>query len=279
VDLHAHCWANRLVGNPVTTNSLEITVGNVILQADFDMTLSLCGAEFFASIEGKPVNNWQAFVLRKGQTLKLGFARHGFRGYLAVKGGFDVPTVFGSAATVVRNGLGGLPNRPGSALHCEDVLPVNEIAQQNDQRLPSMPRYFIPQYRKDISLTVLEGYQAEQFTLAAKQAFYAKPYLVTDKLDRMGIRLQGEAVECGMNGVISEGIALGAIQFPANGQPIILLNDRQTLGGYPKIGCVSRMSLMALAQARPGTRLHFHRGEMALESNAYQTFLRFFASN
>jgi 5-oxoprolinase (ATP-hydrolysing) subunit C len=99
---------------------------------------------------------------------------------------------------------------------------------------------------------------------------------VSDKLDRMGIRLSGEKIHCDSAGIISEGIALGSIQFPPNGQPIILTHDRQTLGGYPKLGCVSRMSLMRLAQARPGTKLNFYQAELDKESQAYFAFMRFF---
>ncbi len=93
----------------------------------------------------------------------------------------------------------------------------------------------------------------------------------------MGIRLQGNAVQSGMSGVISEGITHGSIQFPSNGQPIILLNDRQTLGGYPKIGCISKMSLMKLAQARPGSLVHFYRGDIELETHAYCQFMEYFS--
>lgn len=279
-DMHAHCWANKLLGNSSNSSVLEITMGNAAFTALEDMQLSLTGADTAATIDGKPLATWRNFVLAKGQTLKLGYATSGFRAYLAVAGGFNTTKVFGSCATVVRNNLGGLKEHQGSPLQNGDVLP---IAKQMSHLTRSnikpqwVPRYFIPKYSKEITLSVIESYQAEYFSRDAKCAFYSKPYQLTDKSDRMGIRLQGNSVQSGMSGIVSEGITYGAIQVPANGQPIILLNDRQTLGGYPKIGCVSKMSLMKLGQAKPGSLLHFYRGDIHLETMAYSQFMGFFA--
>lgn len=279
-DLHAYCWANKLLENASTAPVLEITMGNASFLALDDVLMSLTGAETHPSIDGQPVANWRSFLLRKGETLKLGYAKSGFRAYLAVAGGFDTPKVFGSSATVVRNKLGGLSESQGSAVQKGDVLPVPKLTNtdvKNELEFNWVPRFFIPKYTDEISLSVIESYQGTLFTKEAKHAFYAKPYLITDKSDRMGIRLSGEAVDAGMSGVISEGIAYGSIQFPANGQPIILLNDRQTLGGYPKIGCVSKLSLMKLAQARPGSLVHFYRGDIDYETKAYSKFIHHFS--
>ncbi len=278
VDLHAHCWANRLVGNSSDTATVEITMGNIAFEALSDVTMSLTGAAFPVTINGSPIDSWRSFILHEGDVLSIGYAKSGFRGYLAVAGGFDVPEVFGSAATVMRNSIGGLKSRPGKALQKGNVLPVAHVVREEVRQAEPhwTPRNFVPRYSDRLSIGVIESYQADQFPAQAKQMFYSEPYLITDKLDRMGIRLEGNAVDCGMSGIISEGIALGAIQFPANGQPIILLNDRQTLGGYPKLGCVSRMSLMKLAQARPGSKLNFYRADIEREVKDYCEFLRFF---
>lgn len=276
-DLHAHCWANKLLDNPVNASVLEITMGNACFQALEDTLLSLTGAETNAQIDGETISTWRSFLLRKGQTLKLGYAKTGFRCYLAVAGGFDVPKMFGSSATVVRNQLGGLEQTSGRAIQKGDILPVSYLSTPKAEKFNWTPRSFIPKYANEVSLAVIESYQSHLFSRLAKQTFYAKPYEISDKSDRMGIRLQGNEVSTGMSGVISEGIAYGSIQFPSNGQPIILLNDRQTLGGYPKIGCVSKMSLMKLAQARPGSVIHFYRGDLALETKAYCEFLNYFS--
>ncbi len=279
-DMHAHCWANKLLGNSIQSSVLEITMGNAAFMALEDMQLSLTGAETLATIDGKPLSTWRSFVLVKGQTLKLGYATSGFRAYLAVAGGFNTSPVFGSRATVMRNRLGGLNEHQGRPLNKGDVLPITPQAKsltRNSVKVQWVPRYFIPNYADEISLSVIESYQAAQFSRDAKCAFYSKPYKMTDKSDRMGVRLQGNTVPTNISGIVSEGIANGAIQIPANGQPIILLNDRQTLGGYPKMGCISKMSLMKLAQARPGSLIHFYRGDLERETTAYRQFMRFFS--
>lgn len=276
-DLHAHCWANQLLDNPSNASVLEITMGNASFLALDDILMSLTGADTNPHVDGEPMATWRSFLLRKGQTLKLGYAKTGFRCYLAVAGGFDTPKVFGSSATVVRNQLGGVGDEPGRALQKGDLLPASRSYTNGDKPFNWVPRLFIPKYSDEVSLSVIESYQSHLFSRQAKRTFYANRYQISDKSDRMGIRLQGEPVQMDLSGVISEGITYGSIQFPSNGQPIILLNDRQTLGGYPKIGCVSRMSLMKLAQARPGSTIHFYRGDIELETKAYGEFMRFFS--
>jgi allophanate hydrolase len=276
-DLHAHCWANQLLDNPSNASVLEITMGNASFLALDDILMSLTGADTNPHVDGEPMATWRSFLLRKGQTLKLGYAKTGFRCYLAVAGGFDTPKVFGSSATVVRNQLGGVGDEPGRALQKGDLLPASRSYTNGDKPFNWVPRLFIPKYSDEVSLSVIESYQSHLFSRQSKRTFYANRYQISDKSDRMGIRLQGEPVQMDLSGVISEGITYGSIQFPSNGQPIILLNDRQTLGGYPKIGCVSRMSLMKLAQARPGSTIHFYRGDIELETKAYGEFMRFFS--
>lgn len=278
MDLHAFCWANYLVGNPSNTATLEITMGNAAFKAIHNVTLSLCGADLSATIDGEPIAQWRSFHLQAGQTLELGYAKSGLRAYLAIQGGFDVPKVFNSVATVMRNRIGGLASHPGTPLRSGDQLPCT-ITTTSSANTPTnwMPRHFIPRYEKRISIELIESFQASEFSIAAKRAFYEKPYVVSDKMDRMGMRLQGNPVQCHVPGIISEGIALGAIQFPANGQPIILFNDRQTLGGYPKLGCVTKLSMFKLAQATPGCQLNFYRADVKQASYAYRKFLKFFA--
>ncbi|MBD0786687.1 biotin-dependent carboxyltransferase family protein [Vibrio sp. Y2-5] len=276
-DLHAHCWANQLLDNPSNASVLEITMGNASFLALDDTLMSLTGAETNPQIDGEPIATWRSFLLRKGQTLKLGYAKTGFRSYLSVAGGFDVPKVFGSSATVVRNHMGGLGEGSGRAIQKGDVLPVSKSYTSDGKPFNWVPRLFIPKYPDEVSLSVIESYQSHLFSRQAKHEFYANAYRISDKSDRMGIRLQGNPVQMDVEGVISEGIAYGSIQFPSNGQPIILLNDRQTLGGYPKIGCVSKMSLMKLAQAKPGSVIHFYRGDIDRETEAYCQFMNFFS--
>ncbi|OEF23848.1 biotin-dependent carboxyltransferase family protein [Vibrio rumoiensis] len=274
-DLHAFCWANRLLGNPTNAAAIEITLGQVSFKAQCDVMLSLTGADMPASIDGMNLGNWRSFEMKKGQVLKLGYARKGLRSYLAVQGGVDAPSVYGSCATVVRNQLGGLADSQGRALQKGDSIPINNSPESTLEPQFVPPR-FIPNYPQDVQIGVFETYQHDAFTQTQKREFYSNAYTVSDKLDRMGIRLQGNAIYPASDGIISEGIAPGSIQFPSNGQPIILASDRQTLGGYPKIGCVSKIGLMRLAQARPGTTLHFYPADIEEETTKYCEFLRFF---
>ncbi|CAM2839180.1 biotin-dependent carboxyltransferase family protein [Vibrio mytili] len=278
-DLHAHCWANKLLNNPMNSPTLEIIMGNAAFEAQCDMILALTGANMNATLDEQPLENWRSFTIKKGQRLKLNYAKTGFRAYLAVKGGIDAYNHFGSASTVLRNTLGGLPDSPGRALKEGDILSPNielTLSTTESKKVSWVPRHFIPKYTDELCLAVIESYQSDLFSTQAKQDFYSKPYKVSDKLDRMGLRLEGEPIECRASGIVSEGIAYGSIQFPANGQPIILLNDRQTLGGYPKLGCISRLSLMKLAQARPGSVIQFYRDDIDQQTKAYCEFIQYF---
>ncbi|MDP5253040.1 MULTISPECIES: biotin-dependent carboxyltransferase family protein [unclassified Vibrio] len=275
MDLHAYCWANRLLGNDISSPTLEITLGNAAFKALKDCWLSLTGAPMPADIDGKPLHNWRSFLLKKGQTLSLSVARSGMRAYLAIEGGFVGADVFNSAATVVRNQLGGHPSHPGEALNKGDILQQRPASSSID-KAQWVERHFTRHYDSTLNIAVIESYQAKDFSDHTKRVLYQKPYTLTQQCNRMGAFLEGEPIQGHGDGVISEGIALGAIQLPANGQPIILLNDRQTLGGYPKIGCVSKLSLMKLGQARPGDRIQFYRADLALETDKYRQFVRFF---
>lgn len=275
VDLHAFCWANRLLGNAPNAPAIEISIGQVAFEALNDLTLAFTGAHMPITIDGEKVENWQSFILKKGQILRIGYARSGLRGYLAIQSGIDAPKVHQSCATVRRNFVGGLEGFPGQALQAG-----HEISACQNNTLISKPVFtpprFIPSYAPLIDVGIFETYQADCFSDAQKEAFYAQTYTVSDKLDRMGIRLQGEPIHPSIGGIISEGIVEGSIQFPPNGQPIILSSDSQTLGGYPKIGCVSKMSMMRLAQARPGTKLKFYCADMHGETIKYERFMKFF---
>ncbi|MGO3798565.1 MAG: biotin-dependent carboxyltransferase family protein [Vibrio casei] len=275
VDLHAFCWANRLLGNAINASMIEITLGQVSFKAQCDVMLSLTGADMPANIDGLNIENWRSFLMKKGQVLKLGYARKGLRSYLAIQSGIDAPKVYGSSATVIRNQLGGLVNSQGQALQNGDIIP---ICKPPTTRLEPqfVPPRFIPDYPQQVDIGVFETYQHDAFNQTQKNEFYSNVYTVSDKLDRMGIRLQGKSIYSNCRGIISEGIAPGSIQFPPNGQPIILACDRQTLGGYPKIGCVSKMSLMRLAQVRPGTVLNFYLSDIEEETEKYCEFMRFF---
>ncbi|MDG1357495.1 MAG: biotin-dependent carboxyltransferase family protein [Akkermansiaceae bacterium] len=247
MDLQAHCWVNRLLNNIASDATIEITVGMASFRAECDLVLALGGADLQAELDSELIGNWRSFVIKRGQTLKLQPARKGLRAYLGIKGGVQTESMMGSCSTVVRNGL-------GSAIVDGDLLSAASHHAHIDAHVP--PRY-LPSYPETITLRVIESYQARNFSPQALKVFYQSEYELSADSNRMGARLEGESIDSPNEGIISEGIALGSIQVPSDGQPIVLLNDRQTLGGYPKLGVVARVDLPQLGQARPGTKVRF----------------------
>jgi allophanate hydrolase subunit 2 len=157
-------------------------------------------------------------------------------------------------ATVPREGLGGL-HADGTALKSGDLLPCQRIENTS---LWQLPENFRADYRQNSArLRVVLGYQQEHFSETQQQRFFNSGYSVTKYSDRMGYRLEGAEIIPAIEGILSEGICLGAIQFPPDGQPIVLLNDRQTMGGYPKIGSVLSVDIGKLAQLSAGGRVNF----------------------
>jgi biotin-dependent carboxylase-like uncharacterized protein len=247
----AFYWANRLCGNARGATCLEVTVGGLVLQARVATRLSVCGADMPLTINQQNRALWQSHPIKAGDKIELGFARSGLRAYLAVAGGLQIPAVFGSTATVPREGIGGLRGGP---LQAGDRLPCESLAAGDCLRLPAGYR---PVYGNKLLLRVVTGYQHDDFPEQQRRLFFNSEYRLSIQSDRMGCRLQGPAISPGGEGIASEGICLGAIQIPPDGQPIVLMHDRQTIGGYPKLGAVIAMDLARLAQLKPGGSVSF----------------------
>ncbi|AFU99559.1 biotin-dependent carboxyltransferase family protein [Simiduia agarivorans] len=258
LDAPAFFWANTLAGNPANATAIEVAVGGLELRANTDLMIAVTGAEVPLTIDGQKAALWTSHWVNRDSKIKLGFASKGARAYLAANGGFDVAPQFGSTATVVREGIGGLNGKP---LAAGDSLTVHDCPDGHP--LVTLPEALRPQYPDQPVLRVIEGYQADQFSPAAKAVFYSSDYTLSPQCDRMGFRLQGPKLACAISGIVSEGISLGAIQVPADGQPIVLLHDRQTIGGYPKIGNVFSGDLYQLGQLMPGASVRF--APMSLE--------------
>ena len=254
LDRTAFRWANLLCENSENSACIEVTIGGLVLQSTIKTTLALTGADIPLSINQQPVELWQSHSINPGDTIELGFARSGSRAYLAVSGGLQAEPIFNSVATVPREGLGGL-HADGSPLKTGDRLPCKSIEDANLWRLPENLRADYSE--NSAQLRVVLGYQQEAFSDTQKQLFFSSEYSVSKYSDRMGYRLEGAEIIPSLNGILSEGICLGAIQFPADGQPIILLNDRQTIGGYPKIGSLLSLDIGRLAQLSAGAKLRF----------------------
>ncbi|YCO02084.1 5-oxoprolinase subunit C family protein [Vibrio sp. VNB-15] len=274
VDDYAYSWANHLLGNPVNCSTLEITLGNASFRALNDCHLAICGGDLNASVEGSPIANWSDFTLKEGQTLRFGMAKNGLRAYLAVKGGFNVNTHLGSTSTVIRESLGGLQQN-GNALKAGDIIAFSSHSLPH-AKSRSMTFRFKPDYDLPIKLRVIEGYQHEDFSKQSIDDFYSGHFTISPNSNRMGYRLEGQTIIPPYDGVLSEGIALGSIQIPSDGNPIVLLNDHQTIGGYPKFGCVARIDLPRLAQAKPGQAVSFVKGDRQGLQDVWGQWAQFF---
>ncbi|MEH6824342.1 MAG: biotin-dependent carboxyltransferase family protein [Motiliproteus sp.] len=255
LDPLAFKWANRLCGNPLGTTALEVSIGGLTLEAQVGTRICLTGAEMPLKINGQLRESWRSLPVVPGDKIELGYASAGCRAYLAVAGGFDIPLSFGSSATVNREAIGGLD---GGKLKPGDLLAVTRLSDRSDSSgcLVLAERYR-PKYGSHAQLRVIPGYQQHAFSHYQQRLFFSSEYRVTERCDRMGFRLEGPEIKPRINGILSEGICLGAIQVPADGQPIVLMNDRQTIGGYPKIGSVLSLDTAALAQLLPGSSVCF----------------------
>jgi biotin-dependent carboxylase-like uncharacterized protein len=263
LDSLAFDWANRLLGNDANASCLEISFGGLSLEIGVDTSIVITGACMPCKINGESINQWQTRTVHEGDLLELGYASEGTRAYLSVAGGFDIPASFGSSATVVREKIGGLN---GDKLLIDDHLPCSPSPLSQHYCLDLRQQ---PKYGDSAILRVVLGYQQEAFDTTQKWRFFNSDYLVSDRCDRMGFRLEGEAIHSGMVGMLSEGICHGAIQIPADGQPIVLMNDRQTIGGYPKIGSVISQDTAKLAQLNPGSTIRFESISAEFAHNLY----------
>lgn len=251
LDVEAYDYCNRLLGNAGDSTVIEVSFGGLELEAQCDTFLCVTGAEMPFTINGTEQPQWEVVPVRGGDRVRLDFAQRGCRAYLGVAGGLDVGPSFGSTATVVREKIGGLR---GDKLQAGDLLPCAATAKCRRLFLPGEWR---PRYQDTVTVRVIPGYQQARFGRLQQRRFFSHRYTVSDRCDRMGYRLEGPAIECDIDGILSEGICAGAIQIPADGQPIVLLADRQTIGGYPKIGSALSLDTSRLAQMTPGGAVHF----------------------
>lgn len=274
MDEHAFLWANRLLDNPAKATTIELTIGLSQFESTVNSTIAICGADMNLTINNKPAANWSTHPVRVGDKLNFHSARQGLRAYLSIQGGFAVEPTFGSSSNVAREKIGGLNGQP---LKKTDLIPAKSNNSLSFVR--SMPSSFIPEYTNAITLNFIPSYQHELFASSQQNAFIENPYTVSQRMDRMGCRVEGEKINYQGPGIISEGIALGSIQVPPDGQPIILLKDSGTIGGYPKLGCVTRYDLNKLAQCRPGDKVSFQPTDIENATNELVEFYRFFDIN
>ncbi len=254
LDRYAFVLANRLVGNADTAAGLECTFGGPRFVVERPCAIAVTGADMPIACNGERLAPWRTHRLRAGDVVKLGQARAGMRSYLAVAGGIDVPLKLGSRATYLRGRLGGFCGR---ALRKGDRLAVFPASLPE---LRALADCAVPSYEDETRVRVVLGPQADRFTAAGIETFLTAPYAVSPRSDRMGMRLAGSRIaHANGHDIVSDGIALGAVQVPGDGQPIVLLVDRQSTGGYTKIATVCSFDIGRIAQLRPGQRLRFEQ--------------------
>lgn len=277
MDSFAFQIGNLLAGNPRNTPSLEMTLLGGTFRFTEPATIALTGADLSAKLNGNPVSPWKAYSVNAGDIVVCRAARSGCRAYLAVQGGFNVPKVLSSFSTYTKGKLGGFEGNAllsGARLSYATGRSTTGHQRKGMKASPplvSLSHSLRPQYKEHQVLRVILGPQEEYFTKRGISTFLEETYTVSPQMDRMGLRLQGSEIEwSGKGELLSDSIPFGGIQVPANGQPILLMADRQTTGGYPKIATIITVDLPKVAQLRPNQTVRFESVSMETAQGLYR---------
>ena len=259
MDLYSHRLANALAGNDADAATLEVTIAGPELEFDDARTVAVTGAVFDVTIDDRPVALRSAVNVAAGSILRFGRRLRGSRAYIAISGGITTPPALGSRATHLPSAMGGLEGR---ALRSRDRLPLAAAARSSSRPAPrtqiteSSSAWTLPEGHA--TLRVLPGPQLDRFLPAAWDVLQSSSYSLAGDSNRMGYRLLGPSLETpGRLDVISDVTPLGVVQVPPSGQPILLMADRQTTGGYPKIAAVISADVSVAGQLGPGDTVTF----------------------
>jgi biotin-dependent carboxylase uncharacterized domain len=277
MDSYSLRLANLLVGNKEGEAGLEMTLMGPSLEIEKDTLFAITGGDLSPTINGEPVPMWRPVYLHKKSVLKFGACKSGCRSYLAVAGGYNIPEIMESKSTYLRAGIGGFQGR---GLQKADVLQIKSPREESLKIMKNLAkkqssnffgstswylrREYIIKDSQNIKIRVIGDRQFHEFTLDSKKQFLNCPFKITPQSDRMGYRLSGPALKLEKPlEMISEAVSLGTIQVPPDGNPIILLADRQTIGGYPKIAQIAAVDISKVVQTKPGDKISFE--EISLE--------------
>ncbi|MGN0336626.1 MAG: biotin-dependent carboxyltransferase family protein [Lachnospiraceae bacterium] len=254
MDVRSFKIANLLLDNPENEAVLEFTLIGPTLQFTSETIIAITGGDFTPTINGQPVPMYEAVYVNRGDILKFGSARTGSRGYIAFSSYLDIPVVMGSRCTNLKSKIGGFKGRK---LKDEDYIGFR-------MKRRYLPYFLSRKLRADDfsteseTLRVVLGPQDEMFSKQGIDTFLSQEYTVTSDFDRMGCRLEGPFIAAkNTTDMISDGIAYGSVQVPSHGKPIILLSDRQTTGGYPKIATVASVDIPKLVQRKTDHKIRF----------------------
>jgi antagonist of KipI len=262
MDQYSYRIGNLLLENDENAASLETTLHGLIIEAVTPMTVAITGGNLTPYLNRALAPQWVPLAMAKGDQLHFKRRTEGFRAYLAVRGGLEVPEVLGSRSTFARGHI-------GAALKEQDVLNAKDVAAKKPLERGPFPKEYLPDFGRRGLIRVLMGPQDDYYTARGIDTFLTSPYRITAQSDRMAYRTKGPPIEVAKGpGIITEPIPRGAIQVPGDGKPIILLRDAQVTGGYAKIATVISADLDRLGQMMPGDMIHFQQidRDKAIES-------------
>ena len=266
LDAHALRVANLLVGNDESAAGLEITFGGLRLRFADERIIAWCGGDFAAQIGTTSLPSGHPGLVRRGEEFFIESPILGFRAWIAISGGIDVSIVLGSRSADLRAGFGGAnfrPLRDGQefSLGVSSGRSQTLIEKLRDKRIASWkpPHDWSSTARREPILRFIRGSDSNRFNTSALEYLTTEAFVVSPDSDRMGVRLDGPVLErCNDVDLLSEAVAPGTVQVPPSGKPIVLLNDCQTIGGYPKIAHVITVDLGIAAQLRASDRVRFN---------------------
>lgn len=274
MDAFAFCAANVLAGNPVGGAVIEIGLGDAVFQATQDCVVAVTGAGYQLSISIWDFSLWGSFFVRAGSKIRLSKTDDGMWAYLAVTGGFDTKMMLGARSTYLRGSFGGFEGRH---LQAGDMIKTGHPPRFTyELAARTLPEEARPAYSNHPNIDVILGPQTDYFTDGSIETFLSSEYSVRLASDRMGYRLDGPSLtQRGKTELISEGMTFGAIQVPSNGQPIVMMADCPTTGGYPKIVAVASADLPLLAQCVPNkSRIRFRETTVEQAQKKYRDLLK-----
>lgn len=269
MDWFAHRAANSLLKNPLNSATIELGLGEITFHALRNTVLTVTGAGFEVENYIWTFPLWTSFYVRAGWTVRIKKTSGGNWAYIAIAGGFDSPVIMNSRSAYLR-GI-------GSTLKAGDVLPVfTPTTDLLKLAARDFPVDKFMSYSQSPTIEVIPAPQADWFTSEGIRTFYESKYTLSPSFDRMGYRLQGQPIQQAITKeLISEGMTMGSIQVPADGQPIIMMADAPTTGGYPKIANVTRASLPLLAQCEAGrSRIRFRETTVEKAQSTYSVIAR-----
>lgn len=250
--------ANVLVNNAETDAVIEFCLAGPMLKFDEEVNLAVCGGDFSLMIGGKEYPAGRAVHVPAGEMVAVKTGSFGTFGSIAVGGGLDIPEVMGSRSTNIRCGIGGFKGR---TLQNGDVIPLrNPGYGKQNLSWRRVPERELARPDETLTVRVIPGPQEDMFTEHGIETFYSSEYKVRNQSDRMGYRLKGPKVESkdGCD-ILSDGIVLGSVQISGTGDPIVMMADRQTTGGYAKIATIINLDIPQFAQLRPGQKVRFEK--------------------